>query len=89
MSIKNKPTKLPSVEDMILELESLGLGWSLDHTGSLIEARVWKWPEVIGRYRPTKLMPLWEMMGHAMYAVDWEKYGPKKPIKPKRKKANE
>jgi hypothetical protein len=42
----------PTVDDIIADLESRGLGWSLDHTGTLIEARVWDWPTVIARYRP-------------------------------------
>jgi len=31
----------PTVDDIIADLEARGLGWSLDHTGRLIEARVW------------------------------------------------
>ncbi len=61
-------------DDLIQILESRGLGWSLDHTGNLIEARVWDWPNVIGRYRPNTVIPLAEMLAKAMYEVDWTKY---------------
>ena len=64
----------PTVDDIIAELESCGLGWSLDHTGRLIEARVWDWPYVIGRYRPDKVEPLAKMLATACYEVDWTKY---------------
>ncbi len=63
-----------TVDDLIGDLESRGLGWSLDHTGNLIEARVWDWPYVIGRYRPSTVVPLAEMLAKAMYEVDWTKY---------------
>jgi len=59
-------------DDLIQILESRGLGWSLDH--NLIEARVWDWPNVIGRYRPNTVIPLAEMLAKAMYEVDWTKY---------------
>jgi hypothetical protein len=42
----------PTADDIIADLESRGLGWSIEHTGRLIEACVWDWPAVIGRYRP-------------------------------------
>jgi len=64
----------PTVDDIIAELESRGLGWSLDHTGRLIEARVWDWPNVIARYRPAKVEPLAKMLSAACYEVDWTKY---------------
>lgn len=32
-------------------LESKGYQWDVGYTGINREARVWKWPEVIGRYR--------------------------------------
>lgn len=67
-----------SVDSLIDDLESRGLGWSLDHTAMLIEARVWDWPFVIGRYRPHNLEPLAHMLAQAMYEVDWLKY----PVKP-------
>lgn len=54
------------VDRLIDELEDMGLGWSLDHTGNLIEARVWDWPLVIGRYRPTKVEPIADMLKAAM-----------------------
>lgn len=63
-----------SVDDLIKDLESRGLGWSLDNTGRLIEARVWDWPYVIGRYRPYNVEPLAKMLSEAMYQVDWTKY---------------
>jgi hypothetical protein len=54
------------IDELINELEEMGLGWSLDHTGNLIEARVWDWPAVIGRYRPIKVEPIAEMLLAAM-----------------------
>lgn len=64
----------PSADDLIADIESRGLGWSLDHTGRLIEARIWDWPTVIGRYRPEKTEPLAKMLSEAMYQVDWSRY---------------
>ena len=64
----------PTADDIIADLESRGLGWSLDNTGRLIEARVWEWPYVIGRYRPAKTEPLAKMLATACYEVDWTKY---------------
>ena len=68
----------PTADDIITDLESRGLGWSLDHTGRLIEARVWDWPNVIGRYRPHTVEPLANMLAAACYDVSWTKY----PVKP-------
>lgn len=56
-----------TVDTLIAALESRGLGWSLDNTGRLIEARVWDWPHVIGRYRPNTTEPLAKMLAEAMY----------------------
>ena len=39
----------PTADDIIADLESRGLCWSLDHTGTLVEARVWAWPHGISR----------------------------------------
>ena len=63
-----------TVDDLIAELEVRGLGWSLDNTGRLIEARVWDWPNVVGRYRPNTVEPLAKMLAEAMYQVDWTRY---------------
>jgi len=66
---------LPSHADSIIaDLESRGLGWSLDHTGHLIEARIWKWPSVIGRYRPESTEPLAQMLERALAEVDLKEY---------------
>ena len=62
------------VDALIGELESRGLGWSLDHTGGLIEARVWNWPDVVGRYRPDGVEPLARMLARSMAEVDWKRY---------------
>ncbi len=64
----------PTVDDIIANLELRGLGWSLDHTGRLIEARVWDWPHVIGRYRPHTVEPLAKMLATACFELDWTKY---------------
>ena len=54
-----------SVDALIEALEKEGFGFSLDHTGCLYEARVWKWPHVVGRYRPEKQEPLLHMLQQA------------------------
>ena len=51
---------------MVGKVENLGLHWSLDHTGNLIEARIWAWPFVLGRYRPQTLQPLAQMLWAAL-----------------------
>jgi hypothetical protein len=65
-------TKHP--DEIIADLESRGLGWSLDHNGRLIECRIWDWPTVIGRYRPNKVEPLADMLNAAIAEVDLSKY---------------
>jgi len=63
------------VDEIIETLEKHGLGWSLDHTGNLIEARIWDWPNVVGRYRPNTVEPLVHMLQTAMLEVPkyyWE-----------------
>jgi hypothetical protein len=59
-----------SVDDIIAVLEAHNLGWSLDHTGCLIEARIWEWPSVIGRYRPHAVEPLADMLRAAIATID-------------------
>ena len=68
-----------TVDALIEDLESRGLGFSLDNAGRLIEARVWDWPYVIGRYRPNSTEPLAKMLAEAMYQVDWPRYPVKSP----------
>jgi hypothetical protein len=63
-----------TADELCRELESRGLGWSLDNNGRLIEARVWDWPYVVGRYRPNQVEPLAQMLAEAMSQVDWSKY---------------
>jgi hypothetical protein len=67
----------PTVDDIIADLESRGLGWSIEHIGRLIEVRVWGCT-VIARYRPAKVEPLAKMLAAACFDVDWTKY----PVKP-------
>ena len=74
-----RSTGSATVDALIADLESRGLGWSLDNTGRLIEARVWDWPYVIGRYRPNATEPLAKMLAEAMYQVDWTRYPVKSP----------
>jgi hypothetical protein len=47
-----------TADDLIQVLERIELGWSLDSNGRLIEARIWQWPSVVGRYRPDVVEPL-------------------------------
>ena len=74
----NVEFEVATVDDLIAAIESRGLGWSLDSTGGIIEARVWDWPGVIGRYRTNTTEPLFKMLAEAMYQVDWTKYPVKK-----------
>ena len=62
----------PTVDDIIADLESRGLGWSIEHIGRLIEARVWGCT-VIGRYRTHTTEPLAKMLAAACFDVDWTK----------------
>ena len=55
-----------SADELIQWLEARGFGWSLDHTGHMIEARIWEWPTVVGRHRPAKVEPLADMLRGAM-----------------------
>lgn len=50
---------------LIQNIESMNLGWSLDHT-HIIEARVWFNFHVIGRYRPRTTEPLSKMLWQAL-----------------------
>jgi hypothetical protein len=63
----------PTADDIIADLEARGLGWSLDHTGTIIEVRVCGCT-VIGRYRPATVEPLAKMLAAAAFEVDWTKY---------------
>ena len=72
------PRKDVTADDIIADLESRGLYWSLDCIPNMIEARIWDWPHVIGRYRPAKTEPLAKMLAAACYEVDWTKYPVKK-----------
>lgn len=61
------------VDEIITMLESKELGWSLDHTGGLIEARIWQWPHVVGRYRPHTVEPLAVMLQRAVDDMEKDK----------------
>ena len=61
-----------SADGLICWLENRGYGWSLDHTGRMIEARIWDWPNVIGRYRPHTVEPLADMLRGAMRTMTRE-----------------
>lgn len=58
-----------SADEIIAVIEESGFGWSLDHTGRLIEARIWDWPNVIGRYRPSRVEPLALMLTSAIMDI--------------------
>lgn len=66
--------RITTVDDLIGQLEYRGLGWDIGHTGNLREARVWKWPSVIARYRPTETEPVVKMLAEAMKDIEWSKY---------------
>ena len=57
---------MKTADELIEQLEDMGLGWSLDNTVRLIEARILDWPRVIGRYRPRRVEPLAKMLEAAM-----------------------
>lgn len=64
--------KVSTADQLIGWLESRNYGWSLDHTGRMIEARIWDWPNVIGRYRPATVEPLANMLRGAMRTMTRE-----------------
>lgn len=64
-----------NVDELIADLESRGLGWSLDHTAhNHIEARIWKWPYVIARKWFSHVVPLDVMLAEAMSQIDWSQH---------------
>lgn len=62
-----------SADELVKWLEARDFGWSLDRTARLIEARVWDWPNVVGRYRPSKIEPLADMLREAMRTMTVER----------------
>lgn len=54
-----------SVDQLIAALEEVGLQWDIGHTGGNIEARVWDWPSVIGRFRSNDVIDLGDMLWKA------------------------
>ena len=70
---QDKPLSEMSADELIQWLEARGFGWSLDHTGHMIEARIWDWPTVVGRYRPAKVEPLANMLRGAMRTMTVER----------------
>lgn len=68
------PLSEMSADELIQWLEARGFGWSLDHTGHMIEARIWEWPNVVARYRPAKAEPLARMIRAAMLGMTEEQF---------------
>jgi hypothetical protein len=68
----DQPLPEMSADELIQWLEARGFGWSLDHTGHMIEARIWDWPNVVARYRPAKVEPLARMIRAAMLGMTEE-----------------
>jgi len=68
------PRKAVTADDIIADLESRGLGWSIDHIAGVLETCVWDRDNVIALYRPAKVEPLAKMLATACYDVDWTKY---------------
>jgi len=66
-----------SVDDLIQDLESRGLGWSICHAENRMEAQVYLGPYVIERYRFDTVLPLAQMLAKVMYEVNWTNH-PKK-----------
>jgi hypothetical protein len=71
----DQPLPEMSADELIQWLEARGFGWSLDHTGHMIEARIWVWPSVVARYRPAKVEPLARMIRAAMLGMTKEQLG--------------
>lgn len=66
-----------TADDLIRELEARGLGLDISHTGTpagFRAVRIWQWPFVIGRYRPTSAEPVAKMLAEAMKDIEWSKY---------------
>ena len=63
---QDQPLSEMSADELIQWLEARGFGWSLDRTARMIEARIWDWPNVVGRYRTAKVEPLADMLRAAM-----------------------
>lgn len=61
-----------TADEIIQVLEGAGYGWSLDHTGHMVEARIWNWPWVVGRYRPGQVEPLADMLRAAISNIGKE-----------------
>ena len=57
---------IKTIDELTTFLELKGFDWDVGHTGRLREARVWSWPSVIGRYRPTENEPPSHMLAMAM-----------------------
>lgn len=53
------------VDDLIRQIEARGYQWDVSNTARIIEARIWKWPNVVGRYRPNTLEPIEDMLKKA------------------------
>jgi hypothetical protein len=66
---KQTANTLPTLDCLITHLEREGFNWDVGHTGGLIEARVWDWPNVIGRYRPNQVEPVYGMLFQACIAA--------------------
>ena len=58
--------KSTTADGIIVELEAQGYGWDIGHSGSLRECRIWVWPHVVGRYRPSGSEPLAGMLLRAI-----------------------
>lgn len=60
-----KPVK-PTADQLIERLERLGYDWDIGYTSRLRECRIWRWPSVVGRYRPGEIKSLADMLMGAM-----------------------
>ena len=59
-----------TADGIITELEAQGYGWDIGYSGSLRECRIWIWPHVVGRYRPSGSEPLADMLLRAIGGRD-------------------
>ena len=66
-----RPPSSNSVDALIAEVERNGLGWDIGNTGALRECRIWRWPNVVGRYRFEAGESLFDVMRYAL--ADHEK----------------
>jgi hypothetical protein len=70
-----KRAEASEADAIIADLEAKGLGWDVGNYGRLIEARIWQFPDVLGRYRPATVEPLAAMLRVAIADMERNEAG--------------